>query len=420
MNVLNPEFQTKLTQAILQDHAFLKKNRVNIDGSLFKDKLENEVIRYVLKYYDEYKCTPSREILSDFMHKEGSYDFEDTIEQVGYLYEKTSDIEYIENATIDFVKKSKFKDALIESTKLLDKSEYETIVKKVKEVFDEFTSGEDIGSLFWGDAKSVLKSLDVKEDSIPTGVHDLDDVLTGGAKRGTLNVVITPPNKGKSTLLVNVGKYAVLNGFNVVHYTFELSEMIINRRYMMSMTRMSKAEMKGKKKTAYDKILDLAGDVTNESLIVKRFMAMQAKVLHIKDHLRMVKNRFGFIPDVIIVDYADLIQPSHRYEQRRFELSAIYAELREIGVESNCVVWTASQTNRGGNSTELITIDDLAEDFNKAGIADVIISINQTMEEKRSRPQTARVFFAKNRDDESLVTREIMTDWSRAFIGNIN
>ena len=72
-------------------------------------------------------------------------------------------------------------------------------------------------------------------------------------------------------------------------------------------------------------------------------------------------------------------------------------------------------------------LDELIEQFTpeianafKAGIADVIISINQTMEEKRSRPQTARVFFAKNRDDESLVTREIMSDWSRAFIGNIN
>ena len=49
----------------------------------------------------------------------------------------------------------------------------------------------------------------------------------------------------------------------------------------------------------------------------------------------------------------------------------------------------------------------------------MIISINQTLEEKRAREQTARLFFAKNRDDESLMTVEIKTDWKRAFIGNL-
>ena len=191
---------------IITDYTF--ENR----GKPFQDSIKYN--SYTLYSYDKMRYRPKAITDAVFINPGTVFKDIDKTRTYRHLNElrtfKYPNIEYIENATIDFVKKSKFKDALIESTKLLDKSEYETIVKKVKEVFDEFTSGEDIGSLFWGDAKSVLKSLDVKEDSIPTGVHDLDDVLTGGAKRGTLHVVITPPNKGNSTLLVNVGKYAVL------------------------------------------------------------------------------------------------------------------------------------------------------------------------------------------------------------------
>ncbi len=131
-----------------------------------------------------------------------------------------------------------------------------------------------------------------------------------------------------------------------------------------------------------------------------------------------MKNKHGFIPDLLLFDYADIMGSSKNYEQRRFEVEEIYYDLRNIAEEFNTANWTASQTNRGWSEKELTTMEDVDECYKKAAASDVMISSNQTLEEKKSHPQCARLFLTKNRDDESQVIIDILTDWSRAWIGN--
>lgn len=416
MNNLHPEFQTELARAILQDHSFLPKYRKLLNHVLFKEREESEFIKHALTYFDEFKCTPSRNILLDYVSGKG-YDIETLSEDTEYLYKKkANDITYIAKSLKDFTKKSKIRDSLIESMKLLEKSNYGEIHKKIKEAVIDYEGYDDIGNLFWEEGENVLKRLGSQENFIPTGIYELDENMSGGAIRGTENVIVTPPNKGKTTVLVNIGKYAVLNGFKVVHYTLELSAEIIIRRYMMSMCRMTKKMLVEKKKTAYDEILRLSEEVQKESLIVKRYKSTTCTVQELYNHLNSIRDKVGFIPDMVIVDYGDLLKPSRTYAEKRHELSSIYAELRDMADEFNLVLWTATQTNRQGNQDELITINELAECFDKAAIADVIISVNQTLEEKRA--GEARMFLAKNRDDESLISIPIETDWTKAHIGN--
>ncbi len=54
----------------------------------------------------------------------------------------------------------------------------------------------------------------------------------------------------------------------------------------------------------------------------------------------------GFVPDVLIVDYADIMRSSNKYNERRFELELIYQELRNIAIQFNIPVITATQLNR--------------------------------------------------------------------------
>jgi len=415
MDTLNPEFQTELAKAILQDHAFLPKHRRLVNHKLFKDKTESEVMRHALDYYDKYKCVPFKNVLLDYMSHKG-YDIESLDEGSAYLFDgEVHDLSYIADSLQEFSRKARIKDTLLESMDLLKKGDYASIYRKIKESVVDYEGFDDVGSFFWDDVKSTIIGMDRKEEYIPTGISDVDNRMSGGAIRGTENVIVTPPNKGKTTILINIGKYAVLNGFKVVHYSLELSAEIIKRRYIMSMVRMTKNTIKAKKKTAYNKVLELAEGIQRESLIVKRYKASTCTVQNLYDHLNSVRDKLGFIPDVVIVDYGDLIKPSHRYDQKRHELAEIYSDLRDMAIEFNLALWTATQTNRAGNQDELITINELSECFEKAAIADVIISANQTLEEKRN--NEARLFFAKNRDDESLVSVNVETDWAKAYIG---
>lgn len=419
MNILSTEFQTELTKAILQDHSFLLTNRKFIGEGLFKDTFEHELIKKILVFFDKYNCSPSETSLFEMFIKDGyaAEDVKDSIHE--YYLNPVKDISFITDSICDFVKRTRLRDIILNSVKLLDKGKYDKIYEDIKEAVFINTTGDDIGSLFWEDKKKVLENLDIIEPFIPTGFTELDTIMFGGCVRGTLNVVITPPNRGKTTTLVNLGKNAVLNGYKVIHYTFELSDRMINRRYFMSITGMSKQELKLKKKTAFDKILKVADKVMSDSLIVKKFPANICTPNDIRRHLSAIKNKFGFIPDLIIFDYADLMQSANKYDERRFEIESIYYDLRNIAEEFNSVNWTASQTGRNWKEKEVITIEDVDECYKKAAASDVIVSLNQTLEEKRSHPQTARLFVAKNRDDESQVEITLKTDWGKAWVGDL-
>jgi hypothetical protein len=112
-------------------------------------------------------------------------------------------------------------------------------------------------------------------------------------------------------------------------------------------------------------------------------------------HLEKLKMR-GIQPDMIIVDYGDLLKPISSQREKRQELETIYEELRGIAQENNCPVWTASQTNRSGLNAEVITMESISEAFNKCFVADFICSVSRTIEDKAS--NGGRIFVAKNRN----------------------
>jgi replicative DNA helicase len=85
---------------------------------------------------------------------------------------------------------------------------------------------------------------------------------------------------------------------------------------------------------------------------------------------------FGTFPDVVTVDYADLMRFPKTFDGRKDELiQELYEELRSIAGEYSVVLWTASQTNREGARQKVVTGDTVSEAFvGKIGTADFCMS----------------------------------------------
>ncbi|RPI56396.1 MAG: hypothetical protein EHM49_00500 [Deltaproteobacteria bacterium] len=81
------------------------------------------------------------------------------------------------------------------------------------------------------------------------------------------------------------------------------------------------------------------------------------------------------------VDYACIMKKEDRREHR-LEIGSIWEQLTALSQERNCLVVTASQTNRAATSKADLSMEDLAEDYSKAMIADMFLAINQTSQEK--------------------------------------
>ena len=204
-------------------------------------------------------------------------------------------------------------------------------------------------------------------------------------------MVIAPTGAGKSMVLVHLGARAIQAGKNVVHYTLELADTVVANRYDSCITGYHLNEIKIYKEQIYDNLKDVEG-----RLIVKEYPTRSASIQTIKNHIEKMRNQ-DFIPDMIIVDYADLLKPEgSSKEEKRHQLESIYEELRGISQEVGCPLWTASQTNRSGLNAEVITMEAISEAFNKCFVADFIFSVSRTVDDKSV--NGGRIFVAKNRN----------------------
>ena len=128
------------------------------------------------------------------------------------------------------------------------------------------------------------------------------------------------------------------------------------------------------------------------------------------DHLSMK----DFTPDLIIVDYADLMRTTIKSNARYEELGYIYEELRSMSGELQVPIWTASQTQRSSINDEIIEADKIAESYNKVKTADVLLSLSRKTEDKIN--NTGRAHLVKNRFGPDGVTFPIRMDTSKGIV----
>ena len=186
------------------------------------------------------------------------------------------------------------------------------------------------------------------------------------------------------------GPEAVKAGKTVVHYTLELADTIVASRYDSCISGINLRDLFHRKEEIFEIVKEVPG-----KLIVKEYPTKLATTQTLKNHLErlvLLDNK----PDMIIVDYGDLLRPIRFLKERRNELESIYEELRGMAQVFKCPIWTASQTNRSGLNAEVITMEAISEAFSKCFVADFIFSLSRTIDDKQS--NTGRIFIAKNRN----------------------
>lgn len=364
---------------------YRKKYGVHPTTSIMKT-----VVRAGLNEYPEHVQIRTRDFLASILISNGAIDSQ----------------EYIKETSLDFCRKQKLKEALIQSVKLINNSSFDNVSKVIN---DALKLGVD-SNLGYDYLLDFEKRFQKKSrNAVSTGWTVLDNLCGGGLGTGELGVVIAPTGAGKSMALAHLGAQAVLNGKTVVHYTLELSDTVVASRYDSSITKVPLNDLFSLKEKVYEEVSKLSG-----KLIVKEYPTRSASVGTLKAHLEKMK-LMGHTPDVIIVDYADLLKPvSFSKDEKRHQLETIYEELRGISQIHACPLWTASQTNRSGLNAEVITMEAISEAFNKCFVADFIFSISRTIDDKAV--NSGRIFIAKNRNGPDGMVYPIFMDTSNVTI----
>ena len=389
-------FQEKLVKTILFDRNFANQMEEVLDTNYLELKYLQVFVDLLFQHKQSYPH-PTYEAMVSVVRTQ-TEDYSDSIikQVIEFMARIKSnaigddDEEYVKEKSLDFCKKQKLKEAILKSVDLLQSQSFDQIQKVINEAMNlgaDNDHGHD-----WH--KDVLDRFEMKmRNPISTHWDEIDSITKGGLGKRELGVVVAPTGAGKSMALAHLGAYAVIKGKTVVHYTLELADTVVGQRYDSCITGIELKNLMSMKDSIVMAIEHIPG-----KLIIKEYPTKSASTRTITGHLEKLRQK-GINPDMIIVDYADLLKPTatgFKSQELRHSLGNIYEELRGIGQTFDIPVWTASQTNRSGLNAEVITMEAISEAFSKCFVADFICSISRTIEDKTE--NKGRMFVAKNRN----------------------
>ena len=403
LNQYGPHFQTKVLSSLLTHKEFL----VNIHDILSEEYFDNQahqwIIQEILKYYDKYHTTPSMEILKVQVQKTENEVLKLSIkEQLKAAYQSSDeDLEYVQEEFSTFCKNQQLKKALLNSVDLLKAGDFDGIKYLVESAL-KAGNDKNVGHEYNKDIESRFR-----EDSrttIATPWDKVNDVLQGGLGNGDFGLIFGNPGGGKSWSLVALGGYAVRMGFNVLHYTLELGEQYVGRRYDAFFSNIPVDQVLQNREKIEEILPQLPGE-----LIIKEFPTGRATISTIESHIRKVGD-LGTKADLIIIDYVDLLSTKKRTADRKGEIDDIYTSTKGLARELDLPIWSVSQVNRAGAKDNVIEGDKAAGSYDKMMITDFCMSLSRKAKDKVN--GTGRFHIMKNRYGMDGLTFGVKADTS--------
>lgn len=422
-------FQTTIAAFVARDTDFNRQTDGLIRPEYLEDLCEATIVAMCLEHWGKYKTIMSAPVFGDALRnaiatKRVRADMvEDIKNKYAELYKKAArpefaaDRAYVVEATATFARAQAVSEALLRCvTELIDKRRFDEIGVAIKQALLVGANQEDEYD-FWErieERKNIRRDKMaglIKPTGITTGYKDIDELLYHhGWGREELTCLMGPAKSGKSMTLMTFAANGALDGKNVLLISLEVSREIVADRLdaNISSTEMRNLQSHMARVAGHvaDKRAAGAGDI-----VIHSFPSGSMK----PSDLRRLLSRYrakGKTFDLIVVDYADLMAPEHFMNDPIENSRSIYIDLRAIAQEENAALLTATQTNREGFKATVGKMEHVASDINKVRTVDLLISLNQTEDERAA--GEARLFFAASRNQQGNHSVRVKCELSMA------
>jgi hypothetical protein len=286
------------------------------------------------------------------------------------------------------------------------------------------------------DVDEVLKAISSTELYVNTGIPELD-ALGICPTPNEMMVVTAATGKGKTWFAGHLLKTAHMSRkkdgsrYKTCHISLEMSRGRTIQRYWQTFFSIAKTkeeiELRYFGKDRWDRPDNVLREISkplkftpkisfedvdldstlrekvsmlkHNDMIIKDFPMGQLSMSDLYAYLDSLEVFLDFKPDILVVDYPDLMKLP-KAESNRLAIGSIYESLKGLARERNIAIIAPCQVNRAGNDTnQLITRKFIGEDFSKIQKCDMHITYNQTDEEHAQ--GIARLYVDKNRNGES-------------------
>jgi len=332
------------------------------DPKNFDQKLQ-DTAEFITQYVDNYKIMPEVKQVNAICRT--------NFESISVPKEN---YEWLMEEFEKFSRHKGLERAILRSVDLLEKGDYGPVEKLVKDAI-QISLNRDMGTDYFEDPRGRLESLKNSNGQISTGWPSVDKKLYGGFNRGELNIFAAGSGGGKSLFLANLGVNWAMAGLNIIYLTFELSEHLVSMRLDSMVTGIATREIF---KNIDDVELKVKMAGKRAGSIQIKYMPSGKNCNDIRAYLKEYQVKKGRKPDVLLIDYLDLmmplsvkVSPSDLFVKDKY----VSEEIRNLAMETQCITVTASQLNRA--AVEEIEFDHshISGGLSKIQTADNVIGI---------------------------------------------
>ena len=361
------DMQHYYLETLLSDPETFTRLQSIFDPSLFDKKLQL-VAEFILTYADTYQALPPTTLVNAATG----------IQFKELTTPRPNHLESVLDGFEQFTKHKSLERAIIESADLLEQGDYLAVEKKIKQAV-EIGLTRNMGTNYFENPKERLLALRTGNGQISTGLKSLDLKLFGGMNRKELHVFLGQPGAGKSIFLQNLGINMALAGHNVIYFTLELNEQLVAMRMDSMITETPSNEIY-KKLDDVDLQVRMIGKKSG-SYQVKYFPGTTTKTAQLKGYIKEYETQHGIKPDVILIDYLDLLAPNSNKINVNDTFTKdkyVSEEVRNLGNERDCLMVSASQLNRSSIQEMEFDLSHIGGGISKANTADGTYAILNT------------------------------------------
>jgi len=421
--------QRGIIYLLKNNHDFFTQISPLVKSSYFEYPTHARIYDVIIDHYDKYLSIPTDDFIIEGIRKiigsSGKIsEYSEELEDINAIKpESIKNTEFLLSLIEDFAKKEALKAAIKDSILLLkneNNENYGAIENKVREALT-VSRHVDVGQNYFSDVNDRFKRLyenpEKDRDIFKTMIPTLNKAVEGGLQRKEIAMVVAPPGVGKSLFLANQCVQSLMENRKVLYISLEMSEDRVAQRLDSISTVTSQSRMKTDPVyllEVKERLSIFKKKFAEGALMIKELPCGSTTVHGIRALLSILRNHEQFEPDVIIVDYIGLLNYSDKGAAKYEAMEQIVSDLRGLAQENNCVIWTATQTNRQGRNVRLITDSELGDSYGQVRPVDLAVSLNQTREEYENGEM--RLYGMKVRNGRAFFTIPLSINYTTLTI----
>jgi replicative DNA helicase len=368
--------ENTILSALVFNEDYVRQILPYLTREYFNDAGQQVVFKLISDHVGKYNSLPTpHSLMIDLdTHKLAENPYNAAKALISKLASPPVDYKWLVDSTEQFCKTMALHNAIGKSAALIasEKSDdYSGILEIVKTALS-VSFDSHIGHDWLLDAEQRIDKHLTKKNKLRCDLESFNAVLRGGFLEKTLTVFLLPTGKGKSLIMCHMAAGLISLGKNVLYITLEMPEDQVGGRIDSNALNipMDRLDMIDKI-TFMGKVAKLQKGSLGK-LIIKEYAAHSVHVGHFRHLINELKLKKNFIPDAIIVDYLGLCRAAavgkdaNSYERQKTAAE----EIRGLGMEFNCRVFTAAQVNKEGTKAVDFSITDTAESWGVPATAD--------------------------------------------------